>query len=554
MRGPEQRISSGNRAPWRTLLLGGWAVLTGFLWLLTFLDYKAASVVGVHILHPYVLRVLAREGTFRDLALGRATYVSVAVAVGAVTLVHLAVAVTLRRACRRRSVVAGFVVVALVAPLAALLAGAGSLLAEGMFLVGPTPWQVKHGKGSLRLTYPPQQLVDPALGHRASVILIVADSLRGDAWGAELMPELWTLVRRRDESAWAAPRHYSSGHETYGGLFSILYGLNAYYLPFVDRADAPSWPLRVLRRNGYSLVAATASPLARRDAARAWLGQFDSTREFVSHGDHHDDQELVDWLVDAVLAGGIHEPFFALVFLNSTHHNYSYPERFAVHQPTLPEDYDHFMGDHRLSRFREGIHNRYKNSVRWIDHLLARTVDTLEDEVDDGTLLVAITGDHGEEFFEHGLLGHSASHLIDARIRVPLLLFGSGVSGLSGTLTSHVDIMPTLLDLLRASPSIEPARYADGLSLLGPEQREDGFVVVSAADRELGDLKLALVDRDLKLVIDAYGLGERFDLREATDVADRSLSTSQGLQTLEERIPELRQRLFRFVDAGGAGP
>lgn len=544
---PDGRPGAGGPSPWRALLLAASALLTGLLWLLVLLDHKAAAVVGVHVVHPYVLRMLAREGTFRDLALGRATYVSVAVAVALVAVAHLVVTVVLQRRFRRGAVVAAFVAAALVAPVVALFAGGGSMAAEAVALLGRTAWPGGPGDRPPVLAYPRQGIAEPTLNRRASVILVVADSLRGDAWGPELMPELWDKVGRREGGGWSSPRHYSGGHETFGGLFSILYGLDAYDLPLVERTGAPSWPLQVLRRNGYHLLAATASPLARQGAARAWLGQFDSTREFVGHGDHRDDQELVDWLLGALSDGRIEEPFFALVFLNSTHHNYSYPEAFAVHQPTLPEDYDHFMGDHTLSRFREGIHNRYRNSVRWVDHLLAQAVGALGAEIDRGDLMVAITGDHGEEFFDHGLLGHSASHLVEARIRVPLVLFGAPIPDVPESVTSHVDIMPTVLDLLQPRPRPDPSLYADGVSLAAAPPGPDRFAVVSAADRELGDLKLALVGRDLKLVIDAYGLGDRFDLREVTDTADRALPADLGRRALEDRTAELRKRLFRFL-------
>ena len=543
----DPRSAGAGPPPWRTLLLAGPALLAALLWLLVTLDHKAAAVVGVHVIHPYVLRVLVREGTFRDLALGRATYLSAALAVAVVAVVHFAVLAVLQRQLRRRRVLAGFVLAALAAPVAALFAGGGALTAEAVTALGRMVLPGGSSHAPPVLAYPRPGLAEPTLARRASVILFVSDSLRGDAWGPESMPELWNAVKQREGSAWALPRHYSGGHETFGGLFSILYGLNSYYLPLVERAGTPSWPLQVLRRHGYFLLAATASPLDRQGAARAWLGRFDRTREFTVHGDYRDDRELVDWFVAAADDGRIPKPFFALVFLNSTHHNYSFPERFAVHQPTLPESYDHFMGDHKLSRLREEIRNRYRNSVLWVDHLLAGAVRALRPGIDRGDLVVLVTGDHGEELFDHGLLGHYASHLVDARIRVPLLLFGSKLPAAPRCVTSHTDLMPTLLDLLEARPRPDPALYSDGISLAASQPDLDRVVVVSAADRELGDLKLALVARDRKLVIDAYGLGDRFDLREEADPEDRPLPGARDQRTLDELTPELRRRLYRFV-------
>jgi len=67
------------------------------------------------------------------------------------------------------------------------------------------------------------------------------------------------------------------------------------------------------------------------------------------------------------------------------------------------------------------LRQRYLGEIAWWDSQLGALLDTLERLQLDGTTLVAITSDHGEEFFEHGLFGHG-SNLHDETLHVPLLV------------------------------------------------------------------------------------------------------------------------------------
>ena len=57
---------------------------------------------------------------------------------------------------------------------------------------------------------------------------------------------------------------------------------------------------------------------------------------------------------------------------------------------------------------RQAVVNRYKDSVAWVDSLLARLFQALErtHRMDDSVIVVA--GDHGEAFWEHGAATHGS--------------------------------------------------------------------------------------------------------------------------------------------------
>ncbi|MCJ7451998.1 MAG: sulfatase-like hydrolase/transferase, partial [Steroidobacteraceae bacterium] len=67
---------------------------------------------------------------------------------------------------------------------------------------------------------------------------------------------------------------------------------------------------------------------------------------------------------------------------------------------------------------------------------------------------VVITGDHGEEFFEHGMWGHTGN-FTKTEVMVPMVMRGPGVApGVERAPSSHVDVAPTLLEILGADPAM----------------------------------------------------------------------------------------------------
>jgi membrane-anchored protein YejM (alkaline phosphatase superfamily) len=84
--------------------------------------------------------------------------------------------------------------------------------------------------------------------------------------------------------------------------------------------------------------------------------------------------------------------------------------------------------------------------------------------LDDTVILV--TGDHGEECYEHGHWGHNAAFTPE-QIRVPLVLHVPGLAPAAhDALTGHQDLAATFLEMLGVENP--PADYSQGRSLLGP--------------------------------------------------------------------------------------
>lgn len=117
--------------------------------------------------------------------------------------------------------------------------------------------------------------------------------------------------------------------------------------------------------------------------------------------------------------------------------------------------------DGRAAAARRDLEPLYLSEVRFVDEHL-RALDAALGLADPDVLLV-VSSDHGEEFGEHGGLGHGTT-LYEEAVRVPLLVrwparLPQGVR--SPAPVSLIDVFPTLAALL----GLEPPAAAHGVAL-----------------------------------------------------------------------------------------
>jgi arylsulfatase A-like enzyme/Tfp pilus assembly protein PilF len=134
------------------------------------------------------------------------------------------------------------------------------------------------------------------------------------------------------------------------------------------------------------------------------------------------------------------QPFFAWVHMYDPHDPYEPPEPYASRYPGSP----------------------YDGEIAYVDEMVGRLLQALEEAGAADNTLVVVTADHGEGLGDHGEQGH-AFFVYDSTVRVPLILWGPGVvpAGVVPTApASVVDIFPTVLSLLGL-----PAAPVDGEDL-----------------------------------------------------------------------------------------
>lgn len=196
--------------------------------------------------------------------------------------------------------------------------------------------------------------------------------------------------------------------------------------------------------------------------------------------DNHAYSEEINELVLPHLDRHADEAFFLYVHAVDPHSPYDPPDSHR-HRFTAP-DYDgpvipektlhrelnrHEIGDRDLA-FILGL---YDEDILYQDESFGRLLDALETRGLLENTLVVVVSDHGDEFREHGRWEHG-SRIYEHQTRVPFIVTGPGVrQGRVDQPVSLVDVMPTILGHLGASP---PARTRG--RDLSPLLRGDGKV------------------------------------------------------------------------------
>ena len=339
---------------------------------------------------------------------------------------------------------------------------------------------------------------------RPSVVLVDVDTLRPDRLGCYGYERKTTP--RLD--AWAAARAtiyrdaLATSSWTLPSTSSMRTGLA------VHQHGAVTYPLRLpsetkglasyLGERGYVSIGIAEGP---------YLGSgFGFDRGFDEYRwDHHGRE--VDWkpIPEAVqdLAGS--RPFYLFLHTYYVHAPYPIDDRFE--DPANPYggwlvgreiDYasviDPFLqGKLELGEAdRRYVSRRYDAGVAQLDAHLGEFLERLERTFADRELLVVVTSDHGEEFFEHGGLSHSHS-LYGELLRVPFLVRfpegkGRGRVGTTDEPVTILDIVPTALDYAGVPiPAHLPGR---SLRTEGTRSRVRVARMASKAAIQVGGMKL----------------------------------------------------------------
>lgn len=171
----------------------------------------------------------------------------------------------------------------------------------------------------------------------------------------------------------------------------------------------------------------------------SYFDQFNPYRE-VNRDDIQRRAEETDSEVESWLPANKDKKFFCWVHFYDPHDPYDPPEPYASQYAA----------------------NRYDGEIAYMDHYVERLLLKLDElGLTDRTLVIA-TGDHGEGLGEHNEATHSM-FLYSSTLHVPLFIGvpGGRTNRVSGVVR-HVDIAPTVLDML----GIEAPSQMQGASLV----------------------------------------------------------------------------------------
>ena len=151
----------------------------------------------------------------------------------------------------------------------------------------------------------------------------------------------------------------------------------------------------------------------------------------------------------------------------------------------------------------------YDEEVFFTDAGIGRLLGALRrlDRYDD--TIIVVTSDHGEEFREHGWLGHTRT-LYQELVRVPLIVSAPGHRGEARVVNepvSLVSVTPTILDLL----GIDAPELSSHEPSLASRMRSDGDGDSSWVLTEVGFLPPG-APRSIKRAFKKGIVGDRFKL------------------------------------------
>jgi arylsulfatase A-like enzyme len=220
------------------------------------------------------------------------------------------------------------------------------------------------------------------------------------------------------------------------------------------------------------------------------------------------------------------QPFLAVCWTDQTHDPYLLGQ--SAVPVELPPDESRSPLAADLSRYLAVLHQTDAQLARIFAALRARG---LADDT-----LVIVTGDHGEAFGDpHSQRGHAWS-IYEEEVHVPLMIWNPRLfpkGGRSEVIGGHVDLNPTIADLL----DVKPPDEWQGHSLFDPARPERAFFMATAGGNVFG-----LREADWKYMYDVTSGNESlFNL--ATDPKElRNLSGSEP-----GRAREMRERVAAWV-------
>lgn len=338
----------------------------------------------------------------------------------------------------------------------------------------------------------------PRLGERKNVLIVLADGLRADHVGGPLglTPALTDFAARPEVVA--PVRHYATGPFTEMGFHGLTYGLHGHAChPFLQER-IPSWPLHVFGENGYEVAVITGSRLFLFPTSQL----LDNFPTVVTLDRDEDVHRAASGFLQRRREDG--KPYFLVVFHYAPH--WPFDEIADANRRFRPDLLDSGRGafqDMRDEAFRARVRHSYRNATLQADLNFARTFQLVRDSYEAGQTIVGFTSDHGTELWEHGIMGQGSSTFWNEKVAVPFLLGLPGVH-LEGavkhpTQSSHVDLLPTLLDYLGMDPVLPPEAFSHGRSLLKEARLyEPPVATISGRFFPWADRQNALVTGDAK--------------------------------------------------------
>ncbi len=302
------------------------------------------------------------------------------------------------------------------------------------------------------------ETIEPLSGPLPNIYFFIIETLRRDFTSPDIAPNMATFAMRHPQ----LPHTYSNANSTNLSWYALLNSdLPFHWTGARDHWSGGSAALRVLKKLGYKIKVYSSADLRYFNMDQVLFGknrQLVDQLEEYNPGGHlesctRDKMAIQSFIRD--LDQGT-EGVVYLFFLDSTHSDYSFPKELCPFTP-ICEQISYLTITPNCPEL-DLLKNRYRNAVSYIDSLLGDFVTALEERglYNDG--IIAITGDHGEEFFEEGALFHG-THLNVYQTSVPLLCkfkTDRWTKWATSKTMTHTDILPSIIHYLTGQSDFSP--------------------------------------------------------------------------------------------------
>lgn len=308
------------------------------------------------------------------------------------------------------------------------------------------------------ISYTEKTPAPPVPNSRPNIVFILEESWRRDTLRPEKMPILASLLPQFT----VGEQHISGGNATRYGVFSFFYGLNPMLIDRLRAEKRGPYFFRRLLEEGYDIHIVPGQPLDILGTKETIFADvLDATREPGHKRSAMADAKAYRNARHIIETTPAAKPFFMFLFFSSTHARYDFLPGFGPHNYVKRAD------DTSLPMAPA---DRYENSLSYADFLTGNLIRSLMQRPDWDNTIVVVTGDHGEEFQEHGHNMHGWA-FNEEETAVPLLARfpGQTTGSVLTHLTSHVDIVPTVLHAMGDTRNI--ASYSDGKLLSDTRSR-----------------------------------------------------------------------------------
>jgi len=366
--------------------------------------------------------------------------------------------------------------------------------------------------------------------NKPNIIIMLFDTMRPDhvyheVEGEQLTPNINKLA----QEGRAYPRCFTTSSWTFPTTVSLLTSRYPNEIGYLDNAYVPAdFPtmMSCLRENGYFTAGLSANfhivprygfdqlfdrffyqpgsgpkqmllPFRSFFPSPLWIDELAYQFGFLSTDLLSTDWEKLNREAFDVIDDVAPNPFFIYMHFIEPHSPY-YSSEFddgLLDLGQLKFTYEYEFSHKKRAAFFQGLkndflrrsietqHQRYMDGVRNADRAVAQMMQVLKDQkLDENTILI-IMADHGEEFLEHGNVGHKKS-LYQELVTIPLVIHVPDRLPIKladrETSVSILDVAPTVLDMSESNSEIPDC---DGESLLLPSTEPDRYFYTMVEER-----------------------------------------------------------------------